>query len=155
MQLTISRTLAVAPAVQGVQSAVQKGLDLQAAGLTQGNAALAALVAQLEQLGAGDAAAESQRCSAPCVDLGEYRTLHSTACVCGQGALADMSRDAREAAYHAVWAVVGECCRHPPGLLLCADPACRCHDCEALLGFWRRRSAAWLGAGQMWNAFGM
>lgn len=95
--------------MQGVQDAVQKGLDSQAAGLTQGNAALAELVAQLEQLGAGGAAAaESQQCSAPCIDLRAHPILHSSACVCAEGALAGMSGDARGAAYHAGRAVVGE-----------------------------------------------
>jgi hypothetical protein len=107
--------------VQGVQDAVQKGLDSQAAGLTEGNAALAELIAQLEQLGAGAAAAESQQCSAPCVDLRAHPILHSSACVCAEDALAGMGEDAREAAYHAVRAVVGECGRLPPGLLPCAD----------------------------------
>ena len=87
---------------------MQKGLDSQAAGLTQGNAALAELVAQAEQLGAGGAAAESQQCSAPCIDLRAHPILHSSACVCAEGALAGMSEDARGAAYHAVRAVLGE-----------------------------------------------
>lgn len=36
-----------------MQDAMQKGLDTQAASLTESNAALAQLIAQLEQLGAG------------------------------------------------------------------------------------------------------
>ena len=99
----------MAPAVQGVQAAVQKGLDSQAASLTEHNDALAQLIALLEQLGRGHAAQQSgQQCSAPCVDLKQYPVLHSDACVCAQGSLAEMRVDADEAARHAGRAVLGE-----------------------------------------------
>ena len=41
---------AVAPAVQGVQDAMQRGMDAQAASLMQGSMALEQLIPQLEQL---------------------------------------------------------------------------------------------------------
>ena len=103
---------AVAPAVQGVQAAVQKGLDTQAASLTEHNDALAQLTALLEQLGAGKGAQQgqrgSQRCIAPCVDLRQHPILHSSACICAQGSLAGMRADADEAARRAGRALLGE-----------------------------------------------
>ncbi|CAL5224118.1 g6750 [Coccomyxa viridis] len=101
----------VAPAVQGMQAAVQKGLDSQAASLTEHNDALAQLIALLEQVDATSAAQQSQhsvqQCSAPCVDLRQYSILHSSACICAQGSLAGMRVDADEAARHAGRAILG------------------------------------------------
>lgn len=96
-----------------MQAAVQKGLDTQAAGLTEGNAALAQLIAQLEQLGAGNAPArqqewQQQQCEAPCVDLSKHPILHSSACVCAEGALGSMVANADRAARHAGRAMMGE-----------------------------------------------
>ncbi len=103
---------AVAPAVHGVQAAVQKGLDSQAASLTEHNEALAQLIALLEQVDARSSAQQSQhsgqQCSAPCVDLRQYPILHSSACICAQGSLAGMRIDADEAARHAGRAILGE-----------------------------------------------
>lgn len=103
---------AVSPAVQGMQAAVQKGLDTQAASLTKHNEALAQLIALLEQLGAGKARQQSQhssqRCNAPCVDLRQHPILHSSACICAQGSLAGMRADADKAARRAGRAILGE-----------------------------------------------
>ena len=107
---------AVAPAVQGVQDAVHQGLDTQAASLTENNTALLELIAQLEQLGAGDAALQQEQqhqeqCQAPCVDLRQHPILHSSACVCASGALRGMQADAERASGDAVQAILGEHCR--------------------------------------------
>lgn len=109
---------AVAPAVQGMQAAVQKGLDSQAASLTEHNDALAQLIALLEQVDATSAAQQSQhsvqQCSAPCVDLRQYPILHSSACICAQGSLAGMRVDADEAARHAGRAILGKLSKTSP-----------------------------------------
>ena len=107
---------AVAPAVQGVQDAVHQGLDAQAASLTENNTALLELIAQLEQLGAGDAALQQEQqrqrqCQAPCVDLRQHPILHSCACVCASGALRGMQAAAERASGDAVQATLGEHCR--------------------------------------------
>ena len=106
----------MAPAVQGVQDAVHQGLDAQAASLTENNTALLELIAQLEQLGAGDAALQQEQqrqrqCQAPCVDLLQHPILHSSACVCASGALRGMQADAERASGDAVQAIMGEHCR--------------------------------------------
>ena len=102
---------AVAPAVQGMQAAVQKGLNSQAASLTEHNDALAQLIALLEQVDARSAVQQSQhsvqQCSAPCVALRQYPILHSSACICAQGSLAGMRFDADKAARHAGRAILG------------------------------------------------
>ena len=111
-----SRVHAVAPAVQGMQDAVHQGLDAQAASLTANNTALLELIAQLEQLGTGDAVLQLGRqpprqCQAPCVDLRQHPILHSSACVCAAGALGGMQAAAERAAGDAAQAIVGEHCR--------------------------------------------
>ena len=121
---------AVAPAVQGVQAAVQKGLDSQAASLTEQNYALAQLIALLEQVDARSAGQQSQhsgqQCSAPCMDLRQYPILHSSACICAQGSMAGMRVDADEAARHAGRAILGE---------LQEPPSCTALNCGRALWY--------------------
>ena len=50
----------------------------------------------------------SQQCNAPCVDLRQHPILHSSACVCAEGALSGMRGDADKAIRHAERALLGE-----------------------------------------------
>lgn len=80
--------------MDGVQKAMKDKVDTDSADLTKDNAALATLVAQLEQLqGTEDETgtrAGSDVCPAACLDLRQYTMLHSTACVCAHQALSHM-----------------------------------------------------------------
>ena len=77
-----------------------------AAELTRGNAALGALVAQLDRL-AGVPLAHGGSCEHPCLDLGQYEALHSRACICMQQSFARLERLAGEAARRSAWAIAG------------------------------------------------
>jgi hypothetical protein len=89
-----------------VQQQVASTVGSSAAELTQGNAALGALVAQLDRL-AGVPLAPGGSCEQPCLDLGQYAALHSRACVCMQQSFARLQRLAEEAARRSAWAIAG------------------------------------------------
>lgn len=97
---------AVQPAMDGVQQAMKENMDRGAANLTKNNTALTALVAQLERLQGGQQPAGGA-CLEPCLDLGKYPMLHSSACVCAHQALAHMHGLALHARYLGAVSIAG------------------------------------------------
>ena len=96
---------AVQPATDAVQKAVKDNVDRGTADLTKDNAALAALVGQLEGLKGQQS--PGGVCPESCLDLGKYPMLHSSACVCAHQALGHMHDLALHARYLGAVAVAG------------------------------------------------
>lgn len=96
---------AVQPATEAVQKAIKDNVDRGAADLTKDNAALAALVGQIEGLLGQQP--PGGVCPGSCLDLGKYPMLHSSACVCAHQALGHMHDLALHARYQGAVATAG------------------------------------------------
>lgn len=98
------------PAVDSVQQSVQRQvastIDISAAELTAGNAALGAMVLQLERM-AGVQLGPEEACEQPCMDLGQYAALHSRACVCMRRSLLRLQGLAQQAGRESATATAG------------------------------------------------
>lgn len=92
--------------MDNVQQSVKQQMDRGVADLTKNNTALVDLVRQLERL-QGEQQPAGGVCAKPCLDLGEYPMLHSSACICAHHALAHMHNLAARGRYLGTVAIAG------------------------------------------------